>query len=172
MPSRIANKSRLLMLAIAAMVYGVPRPLLANDDARFPRVSMAMQCQMGGDDECLRHCGSPDNYDEDACVSAFNEFRKRTSESETIETESEIADSTADDELREQLAFYEMECMRHTASVSDLLNEADPDGPQRENSLRTHYNYAKDEMNPLAERKEAMQTALQLCETLRNIQGG
>ncbi|MDJ0911322.1 MAG: hypothetical protein QNI99_19215 [Woeseiaceae bacterium] len=172
MSSLIARRSQLLISAIIAIVGSAPQPSLASDDARFPRVSMAMQCRMGGDEECLRLCGSPEDYDQDACVAAFNKFRNSMPEPEITETETETADSTADAELGEQLEFYEKECMRHTASVSDLLNSANPDEPQRENSLRTHYYYAKDENNPLAERKEAMQTALQICESMRNVQGG
>lgn len=133
---------------------------------------MIMQCQMGGDTECLEICGKTDDYDKDACVAAFNKFRKSKSESATLEAEAETVDTTADNELRDQIAYYEKKCMRHTTSVSDLLNKANPDGPQKENTLRKDYHYAKDASNPLESRKEAMKTALEICETMKSIQGG
>ncbi len=162
-----------LAIVVALALSGVvPKGVWAGDEPEFPRVSMIMQCQMGGDQECLEVCGKTEDYNKDACVAAFNKFRKSKPEPATMETETEIVDTTADSELRDQLAYYKKECMRHTASVADLLNKTDPDGPKHKNSLREHYHYAKDQRNPLADRKEAMKTALEICETMRSIQGG
>ncbi len=172
MSSSKALNVPLVILAALALVGVIPQSVWADDEPEFPKVSMIMQCHMGGDKECFEICGKTEDYDKDACVAAFNKFRESKPEPARKEAEAEIVDTTADSELRDQLAYYKKECMRHTASVADLLDKTSPDGPQHKNSLREHYHYAKDQSNPLADRKEAMKTALEICETMRSIQGG